>query len=159
MKKNCRGKCGRHPCLNTACAAFCPGPFGLWDFGNLADILLLVCFHLFHSILAARRLALGGALLQCTSDFLTCVEKSSRMRVERFEVLLVCIRFGRILTSFPRELRDLGTKQSTAGGFCHSVDRVLGMMPRRSKGTALWLRLRVKCAVACNEVTEGTSVG
>ena len=74
MKKNCRGKCGRYPCLNTACEAFCPGPFGLWDFGNLADVLLLVCFHLFHCILAAKRLALGGdALLQCTSDL--CREK------------------------------------------------------------------------------------
>jgi hypothetical protein len=27
-----RGKCGRYPCLDTACEAFCPGPFGLWDF-------------------------------------------------------------------------------------------------------------------------------
>ena len=66
--------------------------------------------------------------------------------------LLVCIRFGGLLTSFPRELRDLGTKQSTAGGFCHSGDRVLGM-PRRGKrrlvGTATG-----KMAVAGNEVSE-----
>jgi hypothetical protein len=54
MKKNCRGKCGGYPCPDTACEAFCPGPFGLWDFGNLADVLLLVCFHLFHCILAAK---------------------------------------------------------------------------------------------------------
>jgi hypothetical protein len=39
--------------------------------------------------LLPKRLALSfGALLQSTSDFLTCVEKSSRMRVERFEVLV-----------------------------------------------------------------------
>jgi hypothetical protein len=30
----------------------------------------------------------GGALLRCNSNFLTCVEKSSGMRVERFEVLV-----------------------------------------------------------------------
>jgi hypothetical protein len=68
-KKNGRCKCGRYPCLDTACETFGPGPFGLWDFGTLADILLLVCFQLFHCILAAKRLGLGGgALLQCTSD-------------------------------------------------------------------------------------------
>jgi hypothetical protein len=87
MKKDCRGKCGRYPCPDTACEAFCPGPFGLWDFGNLADVLLLVCFHLFHCILAAKWWCFASSL-QCTSDFLTCVEKSSGMRVKRFEVLV-----------------------------------------------------------------------
>jgi hypothetical protein len=32
MKKNCRGKCGRYPCLDTACEASAPGRL---DFGIL----------------------------------------------------------------------------------------------------------------------------